>query len=174
MRGFFAPAPMAAPGFFHFVIGACSTPARPGVLGPRGVGESWRPAPGTPVINRDNAPSRRGTTGGCSSSSDLATAVFVAWPCAFFSSRWSRGRSFPAARNATARNLLFRLRLVYARTDGKDDALLDNAPRFSLFYARGGDTVFSPRRSPTELIRRLPEERATLQRKMVERAAPAR
>lgn len=49
LRGFFSPtAPMAAPGFFHFVIGvvlnACAAPA---VFWAQGVWvESWRPAPG--------------------------------------------------------------------------------------------------------------------------------
>lgn len=123
------------------------------------------------MINRDMAPLSARDDQRLFALSTLATAVFVALALRLFFLQVVQGPEFSrrAERNSTQLLPFLAPRgLVYARTDGKDDALLDNAPRFSLFYARGSDAVFSPESVLAELTRWLPEERATLQRKMAE------
>ncbi|MBK6879171.1 MAG: penicillin-binding protein 2 [Elusimicrobia bacterium] len=121
--------------------------------------------------NRENAPLSARDDRRLFVLSTLATGVFVLLALRLFFLQVVRGPEFSrrAERNSTQLLPFLAPRgLIYAQTDGKDDALLDNAPRFSLFYARGGDTVFTPEAVLAELVRRLPDQRTALQRKMAE------
>jgi penicillin-binding protein 2 len=101
--------------------------------------------------------------------SSLATAAFLALALRLFFLQVVRGPEFSrrAERNSTQILPLQAPRgLIYGREGGRDVVLMDNAPRFSLFYAQtdpeGAAAVES------ELRRWLPEEAKTLSRKFAE------